>query len=365
VNLEPTDEQRALLDTLRRFLAEQASVSQYVRPTLNDKAEISTKVWQGLADLGATGVLVPPEFGGAGMSMVEATLVAEELGAALLPDPWLSSAVATPRAIARFGADAAAADLLAAIAGGGQVATVGPLGPSSVHAVESPAGHMLRGEVPELYDAAAADVILAIAVTDQGATLYRVEASSPGLSITPLRGIDQTRRSFQVTFDDVAAHVLGTAGVDTVTALVDDVLVTVAADALGAAQRLLDMTVEYAKTRVQFGKPIGSFQSVAHLCVDIYETVELTRAGVIYAAWAADYADPEERHLAAIRLKGFAARLATVGDTAIQVLGGIGFTWEHDAHLYLKRLLSWSALLGGSGPYLEEVGARFAKSVVS
>ena len=96
----------------------------------------------------------------------------------------------------------------------------------------------------------------------------------------------------------------------------------------------------------------------------MYETVELTRSGVIHAAWAADEADADELHLAALRLKGFAARLASVGDTAIQVLGGIGFTWEHDAHLYLKRLLSWSALLGGSGPYLEAIGAEFAKSVV-
>jgi acyl-CoA dehydrogenase len=365
VNLEPTDEQRALRDTLRRFLAEHASVSQYVRPTLNDPAGTNAKAWRGLAELGAMGVLVAPEFGGAGMSMVEATLVAEEVGAALLPDPWLSSAVAAPRAIARFGAEATAANLLAAIADGSQVATVGPLGPASVHADERPAGHVLRGEVSELHDAATADVILVIVVGDQDATLYRVEASSPGLSITALHGIDQTRRSFRVTFDDVPAQVLGTAELDAVAALVDDVFVTAAADALGAAQRLLDMTVEYAKTRVQFGKPIGSFQAVAHLCVDMYETVELARAGVIHAAWAADNADPDERHLAAIRLKGFAARLATVGDTAIQVLGGIGFTWEHDAHLYLKRLLSWSALLGGSGPYLEELGARFAKAVVS
>ena len=135
-------------------------------------------------------------------------------------------------------------------------------------------------------------------------------------------------------------------------------LIADAADALGAAQAVMDLAVDYAKVRRQFDPPIGSFQAVQHLCVDMYETVELARSGVIHALWAADAADPDERHLAALRAKAFAGRLATVGDIAIQVFGGIGFTWEHDAHLYLKRLLGWSAFLGGSDRYLEAVGRR-------
>ena len=144
--------------------------------------------------------------------------------------------------------------------------------------------------------------------------------------------------------------------------MIDDVLIATAADALGAARAVMDLAVEYAKVRKQFGQVIGSFQAVQHLCVDMYETVELARSGVIHALWAAD-ADgrADERHLAALRAKAFAGRLATVGDTAIQVFGGIGYTWEHDAHLYLKRLLSWSELLGGSDRYLTELGARLAK----
>ena len=150
-----------------------------------------------------------------------------------------------------------------------------------------------------------------------------------------------------------------------VAAVIDDVLVATAADALGAARAVMDLAVEYAKVRKQFGQVIGSFQAVQHLCVDMYETVELARSGVIHALWAADaFPDADlpsnERHLAALRAKAFAGRLATVGDTAIQVFGGIGYTWEHDAHLYLKRLLSWSALLGGPDRYLTELGARLA-----
>ena len=137
-----------------------------------------------------------------------------------------------------------------------------------------------------------------------------------------------------------------------------------AADALGAAQAILNLVVEYAKVRRQFGQPIGAFQAVQHLCVDMYETVELARSGVIHALWAADAGHRAERHAAAMRTKAFSGRLAAVGDTAIQVFGGIGYTWEHDAHLYLKRLLSWSAFRGGADRYLVQLGAQFAESVI-
>ena len=173
-----------------------------------------------------------------------------------------------------------------------------------------------------------------------------MKTTSPGVSVTPERGIDQTRKQFRVALDDATAHRLAAASSDAVEAVVDDVLIATAADALGAARAVMDLAVEYAKVRKQFGQAIGSFQAVQHLCVDMYETVELARSGVIHALWAAD-AQPDEAHLAALRAKAFAGRLATVADTAIQVFGGIGYTWEHDAHLYLKRLLSWSAFLGG------------------
>jgi alkylation response protein AidB-like acyl-CoA dehydrogenase len=127
---------------------------------------------------------------------------------------------------------------------------------------------------------------------------------------------------------------------------------------------VLQLAVEYAKVRRQFGQPIGAFQAVQHLCVDMYETVELARSGVIHALWAADAADRDERHLAAMRAKAFAGRLAGVADNAIQVFGGIGYTWEHDAHLYFKRLLSWNAFLGGPDRYLVDVGAQFVESVL-
>lgn len=205
-------------------------------------------------------------------------------------------------------------------------------------------------------------MLLISAVGPDGTGVFAVKTTGPGVSVIPERGIDKTRKQFGVELADAEAQYLGALTPDDVAAVIDDLLIATAADALGAARAVLDMAVAYAKTRTQFGAPIGSFQAVQHLCVDMYETVELARSGVVHALWASDSC-PAERHLAALRAKAFAGRLATVGDTAIQVFGGIGYTWEHDAHLYLKRLLSWSALLGGPDHYLVEVGAQLAAEV--
>lgn len=361
MNLEVTDEQLALRDTVRRFLAEKASLPNYVRPMLDDPTGTTGEVWNGLATLGATGVLVPQEYGGSGMAMVEAGVVAEELGAAVHPGPWLSSAVAVTRALKLMVTGTAAASLLTRIADGSAIATIGPLrGPRPV--VENGA---LRGTIDALPDAAAADVILVLADDARGTGLFAVDSASPCMSMTERALVDQTRKLFDVSFNDVAAQRLASPSANDIEALVDDVLIAHAADALGAATAVMNLAIEYAKVRRQFGRPIGSFQAVQHLCVDMYETVELARSGVLHALWAADIAQPAERHLAAVRAKAFAGRLATVADTAIQVFGGIGYTWEHDAHLYLKRLLDWSAFLGGSERYLHEVGRQLAMSTSS
>ncbi len=367
MNLELTDEQVALRDTTRRFLADKAPISGHVRELLDDPAGVDDAVWRGLADLGTTGLLVPEEHGGAGMTMVEAGVVAEELGAALHPGPWLSTAVAAPRALTRLCDNATAAPILAGIANGTTIATVGFLDfeNAAVDATQQGDGIVLRGEIAGVPDAAAADILLVLAEDPNGTGLFAVKTDSPGISVQPERGIDQTRKRFRVVLDGTAAQRLATAEPADVAAVIDDVLIATAADALGAARAVMDLVVEYAKVRKQFGQVIGSFQAIQHLCVDMYETVELARSGVIHALWASDAPaaelPAEEHHVAALRAKAFAGRLATVGDTAIQVFGGIGYTWEHDAHLYLKRLLSWSALLGGPDRYLSELGARLTK----
>jgi alkylation response protein AidB-like acyl-CoA dehydrogenase len=287
------------------------------------------------------------------MTMVEAGVVAEELGAALYPGPWLSTAVATTRALVHTRADKNAAGLLTAIAAGSVVATVGPLSGPRPTAID---GAILRGTVTGLPDAGAADVMLVFAEERDGVGLYSVDTSSAGVAVTPCAHVDPTRKLSDVVFDDAPAQRLASASEEAIGAVVDDVVIAYAADALGAATTVMNLAIEYAKVRKQFDQPIGSFQAVQHLCVDMYEATELARSGVIHALWAADAAEPAERHLAALRAKAFAGQLTKVGDTAIQVFGGIGFTWEHDAHLYLKRLLGWSGFLGAPDRYLEAVG---------
>jgi alkylation response protein AidB-like acyl-CoA dehydrogenase len=356
MNLELTQEQIALRDTVRQFLTEKASVAGHVRPLLDDPTGSTDAVWRGLATLGATGVVIPAEYDGAGMTMVEAGVVAEELGAALNPGPWLSSAVAAARVLTRTGADSG---LLAEIAGGTTIATVGPL--TGVRPVAD--GATLRGQLTAVPDAADAHVLLVIVDEFSGAGLYAVDPLSDGVTVTARSHVDPTRKLFDVELDGVTGTRLADAPADAIEGLVDDVTIARAADALGVATAVMNMAIEYAKVRRQFDQPIGSFQAVQHLCVDMYETVELARSGVIHALWAADAAEPAERHRAALRAKAFAGRLTAVGDTAIQVFGGIGFTWEHDAHLYLKRLLGWSAYLGASDRYLEEVGAQLVSDL--
>ena len=360
MNLEPTDEQVALRETVRRFLTERAGIADHVRPLLGDPTGTTDAVWRGLADLGATGVLVDERHGGAGMGMVEAGVVAEELGRALHPGPWLSTSVAAVRALARIEVDDDA--LSSGIADGTTIATVGPLTGPRPRAENAEAATTLHGVIDALADVAAADVLLVLADDGDGMALFAVDPAAPRVTVTPRPHVDLTRKLFDVTLDGVTARRLGVMPAEALSGLVDDVLIASAADALGAAQAVMVLAIDYAKVRRQFDSPIGSFQAVQHLCVDMYEIVELARSGVIHALWAADAADPDERHLAALRARAFATRLATVGDIAIQVFGGIGYTWEHDAHLYLRRLLGWAALFGESDRYLEAVGRHLASA---
>lgn len=368
MNLELTDEQAALRDTLRRYLSEKASVSGHVRTLLEDPTGSTDAVWRGLVELGTTSLLVPVRSGGDGMSMTDAGLVCEELGAALHPGPLMSSAVAAPRALARFGADGEqVCELLTGIADGSVVATVALPSrcgasfapePIDTHNGGDDGDVILSGVIGQVPDAAAADVLLAVGTSSE---LYAVPLRTPQLQIAEITAIDKTSKNFRVTVDGACGHVVAAADPAAAEALADDMIIARAADALGAARQILQMTVEYAKVRRQFGAPIGSFQAVAHMCADMHETVELARSGVQYALWAADFADHTQRHRAALRVKAFAGRLANVGDLAIQVFGGIGFTWEHDAQLYLKRLLSNSRFLGSPEHYLEEVGRQLIR----
>jgi alkylation response protein AidB-like acyl-CoA dehydrogenase len=306
----------------------------WVREQLTDDRGTTDAVWKGLAELGVLGVLVPASAGGAGMGMVDMGVVLEELGRALHPGPFTSSAVAAASVLARVGGD----ELLAPLADGSVVATLVPPVPA------------LSGSVAHVPDGAAADVLL-VPVAD---ALYAVEGADAVATPT----IDGTRKWATVRLDG-AAHRLVASGPEVTAALAetgDRVLTAWCVDGVGCASAALAIAVDYAKERVQFDRPIGSFQAVQHLCADMLQQVELARAGAYYALWACDGADPAERHRAATMAKAWCSDgLWRVGAGTIQVLGGIGFTWEHDAHLFYKRLLTLQQSFGGASVHLEEL----------
>jgi alkylation response protein AidB-like acyl-CoA dehydrogenase len=187
--------------------------------------------------------------------------------------------------------------------------------------------------------------------------LFAVESGAPGLVIDPLPSVDGTRAQATATMTNTPARRIGEGdATDAVTEVVDRLLVAHVTDGLGAAEVALDLAVAYAKERVQFDKPIGAFQAVQHLCSDMLQALELGRAGAYYALWACDSADAKERHRAAVMAKAFASdAFPRIGASAIQVFGGVGFTWEHDVHLFYKRLLTLQQSYGDASDALDEL----------
>jgi alkylation response protein AidB-like acyl-CoA dehydrogenase len=359
LDFEFSEDQELLRATVRRFLTERGPIA-YVRDMLDDERGTTDDVWSGLSGLGVTGLLVPEVHGGAGMGMVDMAVVLEELGRAVHPGPFASAAVGAASLIALAGSEEDRAELLPAIASGETIATVALSAPARIRAVVANGGSTLAGETAHVPDAAAADSIVVTATTADGELGAFVFArDTPGLAIAAKPTIDGTRKFATITLTDTPARRLGAGdATGAVAETVDRLGIAAVVDGVGAASHALEMAVEYAKERRQFNRPIGSFQAVQHLCADMLRAVELARAGAYYACWAADDADPAERHRAATIAQAFAAdELYAVGASLIQVLGGIGFTWEHDAHLYYKRLLTLKELAGGSPGQLEELAS--------
>ncbi|MDV7218069.1 acyl-CoA dehydrogenase family protein [Streptomyces prunicolor] len=348
--------------TVRAFLERKAPESA-VRRVVDEGLGRDAEVWDQLArQLGLHGLLVPEELGGQGTSFVEMGVVLEEMGRSLLPGPFFSNAVLAVGALTASGADGLAAELLTAIAEGTTIATVafsegltGRPGESTATARLAEGTWRLNGQVEAVLDGRAADVLLVVAPAGGELGLFAVTADSSGLERTPLAGLDLTREFARVRLTDVEARRIGgdfTSGQRHVLALGT---VGIAAELAGATQKILEMAVDYAKLREQFGKPIGSFQAVKHLCADIFVTAESALAVARYAARVAAE-DPEGLVEAAALAKAYSSEACTLAaERNIQVHGGIGFTWEHPAHLYLRRIKSGELLFGDSAHHREEL----------
>jgi alkylation response protein AidB-like acyl-CoA dehydrogenase len=371
VDFEFSADQEMLRDSVRRFLADKAPIS-YVREAYDDEGAALGRddVWAGLRDIGAIGLLVPEEHGGAGMGMVDAAVVLEELGGALCPAPYASSAIGAVSLVLAAGAAREHAFLLPGLADGSTVGTIALYEDGARYGWREPEcavereGEMWRltGVKVHVADGAAANLFLVTARDGDGALgVFAVRGDDGAVQGEATPSVDGSRKETTVRFDGARGWRLGDGdAADAVARTLDRLAVAQVVDGVGAAQRALALAVEYAKERVQFDKPIGSFQAVQHLCADMLRALELGRAAGYYACWAADDAEPGEAHRAAVMAKAFASSAyAQLGGTAIQVFGGIGFTWEHDVHLYYKRLLSLSVALGNASEHLSEL-ARIA-----
>jgi alkylation response protein AidB-like acyl-CoA dehydrogenase len=363
----PDEDQTQLVQSVRRFLADRSPIAE-VRRLMATSDGYDDAVWQTLAEqLGLVGLAVPAAYGGGGATFVEQALVFEEMGRALLCAPYLSTVGLAVPALLACDDPAAANELLPGIADGTTCATLavteddGRWEPDTVTttATRAAGGYVLNGAKCFVLDGHTADLLLVLARSGNGLSLFAVGADAPGLTRTPLETLDQTRKQARIVFDATPGRLVGAegAGGEVVARALDHAAVAVAMELVGSAQRCLDMSVDYAKVRVQFGRKIGSFQAIKHKCADMLVAVESARSAAYHAAWAAVHA-PDELQVAAAMAKAMASEAATFcAAENIQVHGGIGFTWEHDAHLYYRRAHSSSVLLGDPAFHRERLAA--------
>ncbi|HET7524264.1 MAG TPA: acyl-CoA dehydrogenase family protein [Acidimicrobiales bacterium] len=367
MNFAFSEEQEELRKAVRRFLEDKSPEAE-VRRLMDTTDGYDPAVWSQMADqLGLQGLIIPEEFGGSGYSYVELIVVLEEMGRSLLCAPYFSSVALAANLLLVSGDDGAKKDYLPGIASGSTIATVALAEASgrwdeegvTLEASGSGDSWTLTGEKLYVLDGHTADLVLVAARTSAGVSVFAVDKGASGFSATPLSTMDQTRKQAKLTFDSTPARLIGTDGQGwaAVSKMLDLAAVALAAEQVGGAQKVLDMAVEYAKVRVQFGRPIGSFQAIKHKCADMLLEVESAKSAAYYAGWAAAE-DNDELPVVASLAKSYCSE-AYFHATAenIQIHGGIGFTWEHPAHLYFKRAKS-SELLFGDPTYHRELLAQ-------
>ncbi len=336
-----SDDQVMLQDSLNRALADLAPLER-VRRFADGGETAAPDIWKGLADLGLPGLLVPEEHGGLGLGMLEAALAAEALGRVVAPTPFLSSAVLAPLALVEAGSESQRREWLPKLAAGqaiGGAAISEPIAGARDGAGVTAVGGRLSGKALFALDVAGADLLV---VAERGGALHLARGAAETVAMP---SIDATRRLSELAFRDTPAEALGDNGA--LERLRDAAWIVLAADTLGAAQAMLDRAVAYAKERKQFGRTIGSFQAVKHLCAEMAAELEPARALVWYAAYAFDHA-PEEASLMAAHAKAHLSEIGRfVARTATEVHGGIGMTDLLGLHYWFKRIGQNRQLLGG------------------
>jgi alkylation response protein AidB-like acyl-CoA dehydrogenase len=352
-----SEEHSELRATLRRFFGNRSPQSA-VRKAIDSEPGYDVELWRQMADqLGLQGLGLPESYGGSGYGEQETTIVFEELGRALVPSPFFPTVALAARLLLALDDEDVRLRYLPPIARGELVATVAIAGPdgswhcqesSDVMAVERDGGWRLSGQKTTVLHADAAGLILVVVTSDGNTSVYAVDPAAAGVTIVALSALDLTRRQSKVRFDDAPAVLIGRHGAaaGAVASMIDHASLALAAEQTGACGHLMQLCVDYAKTRHQFGRPIGAFQAIKHKLADMAFDVERMDSIVRHGATAATAGSPDFSVIASTAKVFCSEAFFRIAAEAIQVHGGIGFTWEHEAHLYFRRAKSSEYLLG-------------------
>lgn len=356
------EERNAFRDQVQRLLADRSAEAE-VRRTMETEAGFDRDLWRALAEMGAVGLIVAEAHGGTGAGPEALELVFEEVGAALLCGPLLASGVLAAGLLQALGDEEAKARLLPAISDGSLIGTVALTGPDgswteagvAVSATEREGRWSLDGTASFVSFAHVADVVLTVARVDGVAQVFEVDPSARGVTISVLPTFDHTQRLAKIAFDGAQARRLTGVGPAwaAVEQALDLALVALAGEQAGAGRKVLAMTVDYAKTRIQFGRAIGSFQAIKHMAADLLLESESAVSAARAAAQALEAGTPDARAAVALAAFACAEAFSRITADAVQMHGGIAFTWAHPAHLYLRRARA-DAQLFGAPPYWRE-----------
>ena len=368
-----SEEQELLRDTARKFLEGECPTT-FVRRMMATDAAVTGEFWQKLAENGWLGITYAEEDGGSGLGLVDLVVLMEEVGRAVMPGPYPATVLLGGAAIATAGEPATRQEWLPKIAAGEAKATLAASEPNArwdaagitLAAHEARGGFALSGTKLFVPDAHLADVLVVAARTRDGSTmedgisLFLVPKGTPGVAVRLLPSVDETRKLCEVKFDNVALPAAALIGElhnawPALSRVIDRAAVALSAEICGAAQRVLEMTVDYAKLRQAFGKPIGSYQGVKHKCADMLIEIENAKSLTYYAAWAVDEAEPDAAMAVSMAKAAASDAGRKVCAAGIQLHGGIGMTWEHDLQLYLKRAKASEIAFGDATWHRERV----------
>ncbi|HYV31002.1 MAG TPA: acyl-CoA dehydrogenase family protein [Candidatus Binatia bacterium] len=356
-----TDEQEQFRAAIRRFLQEKSPPTE-VRRLMDTATGYDPEIWRQLSEqLALPGIHIPEQYGGAGFGMVELCIVTEEMGRALLCAPYFSTAVLATNAILNAGTEAQKSSLLPDLASGVRLAALavtepnGQWDPQAIELVATPVAEdfLLEGAKSYVVDGHVADLLVVAGrapgtAGGEGLALFTVRADASGVDRRLLESMDATRKIARIEFHGAQAQLLGDVndGAKPLVRTLDQAAIALANEMVGGAQAVFDAAVNYAKLRVQFGRTIGSFQAIKHKCADMLLEMELAKSAAYYAAQAAAADDPEWPALACLAKAAASEMYLHIAAECIQIHGGIGFTWDHDTHLWFKRANSSQVFLG-------------------